>query len=88
MSMGELLNLQNNNTLRITLYNNWPELKTILPPRSEVQKESLVTEGMSFGDTGVIVLLANRNNLLGVTMHETVHLTNLDQLLYLDLKLE
>lgn len=71
--MSELFAMKSDNSIRITLYNSWQELKTILPPRSEVQENSLITEGMSFGDTGVIILLGNRDNILGVTMHETVH---------------
>ncbi|MBH51770.1 MAG: hypothetical protein CL785_01270 [Chloroflexi bacterium] len=75
LSISQLLGLKSDKPLRITVYNNWKELKAILPPRSEVQEESLITEGMSFGDTGVIVLLGNRDAIIGITMHETVHFT-------------
>jgi len=59
--------------LRITLYNSWDDMRVALPPRSQVQEESLVSEGVSFGETGVILVLGSNSNAVGVTSHETAH---------------
>lgn len=71
--MGALMGVSVEGPLRITLYNDWAEMRTALPPRSQVQEESLITEGVSFGDTGVILVLGSVPDVEGVTAHETTH---------------
>lgn len=72
-SMGALMGVTDVGPVRMTMYNNVTEMRFALPPRSKVQEESLVTEGVSFGDTGVILVLGSTPRVDGVTAHETVH---------------
>ena len=59
--------------IRMTMYNDVAEMRDALPTTSEVQERSLITEGVSFGDTGVILVLGTTPRVDGVTSHETVH---------------
>ncbi|MQF83161.1 hypothetical protein FIM02_03245, partial [SAR202 cluster bacterium AD-802-E10_MRT_200m] len=72
-NMMELMDLTIKEPLKITLYNNIKDMQSALPPRSAVQQEALIVEGMSFGDTGVILVLGSVPRLSGVTSHEAVH---------------
>jgi hypothetical protein len=71
--MGELMGVTDTGPLRLTLYNGVTEMRVALPTTSAVQEESLITEGVSFGDTGVILVLGSTPRVEGVTSHETVH---------------
>ena len=71
--VGALIGTAAEGPVRLTLYGTWDEMRTALPPRSQVQEATLVTEGVSFGSTGVVLLLGDLPNLEGVTAHETVH---------------
>jgi len=72
-TMGELMGVTDTSPLRMTMYNGVTEMRVALPTTSAVQEESLVTEGVSFGDTGVILVLGSTPRVEGVTSHETVH---------------
>ncbi|MCY4623434.1 MAG: peptidase MA family metallohydrolase [Chloroflexi bacterium] len=71
--MGALMGVEERDTLRLTVYNSIGDMRDALPPRSEVQEGTLVTEGVSFGDTGVVLLLGGNPDVEGVAAHETVH---------------
>lgn len=71
--MGSLMGVPERDTLRLTVYNSVTAMREALPPRSAVQEETLVTEGVSFCDTGVVLLLGGNPELEGVAVHETVH---------------
>ena len=71
--MGALMGIEETDTLRLTVYNSIGAMRRALPPRSEVQEGVLVTEGVSFGDTGVVLLLGGNPEVEGVAAHETVH---------------
>ena len=71
--MGELMGVEDRGTLRLTVYNSIGDMRRALPPRSRVQESVLVTEGVSFGDTGVVLLLGGNPEVEGVAAHETVH---------------
>ena len=71
--MGNLMGVTDPDTLRLAVYNSIPAMREALPPTSQVREESLVTEGISFGDTGVVLLLGGNPELEGVAAHETVH---------------
>jgi len=73
VNMGRIIGVKPNSLLRITMYSTLADMRAALPPRSNVQEETLMVEGMSFGDTGVILLLGNRFNTTGVAAHETTH---------------
>ena len=71
--MGDLMGVTDTGPIRLTLYNSVTEMRVALPTTSAVQEESLITEGVSFGDTGVILVLGSTQRVEGVTSHETVH---------------
>ena len=71
--MGALMGVTETDTLRLTMYNDIAAMRRALPPRSRVQEGTLVTEGISFGDTGVVLLLGSNPEVEGVAAHETVH---------------
>ena len=72
-TMGELMGITDIGPIRLTLYNSVTEMRVALPTTSVVQEEALITEGVSFGDTGVILVLGSTPRVEGVTSHETVH---------------
>lgn len=72
-TMGDLMGVTDTGPLRMTMYNGVTEMRVALPFTSAVQEESLITEGVSFGDTGVILVLGSAPRVEGVTSHETVH---------------
>ena len=71
--MGNLMGVTEPGTFRLVVYNDVAAMRRALPPRSQVQEGTLVTEGISFGDTGVVLLLGGNPELEGVAAHETVH---------------
>jgi hypothetical protein len=71
--MGALMGVQEHQPLRLTLYNTWSEMRQALPPKSQVQESTLITEGTLFPDTGVILVLGSIPRVAGVTSHEVVH---------------
>ncbi len=72
-TMGALMGVTDTGPIRMTMYNDAEEIRVALPTSSEVQERSLVTEGVSFGDTGVVLVLGTTPRVDGVTSHETVH---------------
>ena len=73
IDMGALMGVTETDTLRLVMYNSIGHMRRALPPRSQVQEETLVTEGVSIGDTGVVMLLGSNPEVEGVAAHETVH---------------
>ena len=73
VQMSDLMGIEERDTLRLTVYNTISAMRDALPPRSVVQEGTLVTEGISFGDTGVVLLLGGNPEVEGVAAHETVH---------------
>ena len=71
--MGALLGVEVEEPLKLTLYNNFRDMRGALPPRSEVQESSLIIQGVSFGGTGVVLVLGDVAQVKGVTAHEVVH---------------
>ena len=71
--MGALLGVQVEEPLKLTMYNNFRDMRGALPPRSQVQESSLIIEGVSFGSTGVVLVLGDIARVKGVTAHEVVH---------------
>ena len=57
--MGALLGVAVEEPLKLTMYNNFREMRVALPPRSQVQESSLIIEGVSFGSTGVVLVLGD-----------------------------
>ena len=71
--MGALIGVEVQRPLRLTMYNSWAEMRQALPPRSQVSEASLITEGVHFPSTGVVLILGSGPRVAGVTSHELVH---------------
>ncbi len=71
--MGALIGVEVQRPLRLTMYNSWAEMRQALPPRSQVSEAALITEGVHFPSTGVVLILASAPRVAGVTSHELVH---------------
>ena len=72
--MGPLLGAGVDEPIRITMYNNWPEMRPALPPASEVSQRELITEGQAHSPEGVLLVLGGAPRASGITSHEVVHI--------------
>ncbi len=72
--MGPLLGAGVEDPIRITMYNNWPEMREALPPTSEVSRRELITEGQAHSPEGVLLVLGGAPRASGVTSHEVTHI--------------
>lgn len=69
----KLFGLTEVSPVRLTLYNNWRDMVTALPPTSRTQRGELITEGTTFSNFGIILLLADDAQVRGLASHEMVH---------------
>ncbi|MCY3543776.1 MAG: peptidase MA family metallohydrolase [Chloroflexi bacterium] len=72
--MGPLLGAGVDDPIRITMYNNWPEMRPALPPASEATRRELITEGQAHSPEGVLLVLGGATSASGVTSHEVTHI--------------
>lgn len=72
--MGPLLGAGVDEPIRITMYNNWPEMRPALPPASEVSRRELITEGQAHSPEGVLLVLGGAPRASGVASHEVTHI--------------
>mgnify|MGYP002869389466 CR=1 FL=1 len=72
-SISALLGIAPSSDIHITLYNTSGDMRNALPPRSAIQEDALIIEGMYFPETNVILVLADTRRVVGVTSHEIVH---------------
>ena len=72
--MGPLLGAGVDDPIRITMYNNWPEMRPALPPASEVSRRELITEGQAHSPEGVLLVLGGAPRASGVAAHEATHI--------------
>lgn len=79
-SISAILGIDPSSDIHMTLYNTSDDMKDALPPRSAIQEDALVVEGMYFPETNVILVLADTRRVVGVTSHEIVHFL-IDQVL-------
>ena len=73
-TMGPLLGAGVDDPIRITMYNNWPEMREALPPASEVTRRELITEGQAHSPEGVLLVLGGAPRASGVASHEVTHI--------------
>ena len=71
--IGALMGVEVQEPLRLTMYNSLGGMRDALPPRSQVQEGALITQGVHFPGTGVILILGEVSGVNGVTSHEVVH---------------
>ncbi len=72
--MGPLLGAGVDEPIRITMYNNWPEMRGALPPSSVVMRRELITEGQAHSEEGVLLVLGGSRRARGVAAHEATHI--------------
>ncbi|MSQ11681.1 MAG: hypothetical protein EXR48_03130 [Dehalococcoidia bacterium] len=68
-----LFGLETVSPVRLTLYNNWSDMQTALPPTSRTQRGELITEGTTFSQYGIILLIADDPGVRGLASHEMTH---------------
>lgn len=72
--MGPLLGAGVDDPIRVTMYNNWPEMRAILPPSSIATRRELITEGQAHSEEGVLLVLGGARRARGVASHEATHI--------------
>ena len=72
--MGPLLGAGVDDPIRITMYNNWPEMRAALPPASETTRRELITEGQAHSPEGVLLVLGGAPRASGIASHEVTHI--------------
>ena len=72
--MGPLLGAGVDEPIRITMYNNWTEMRPALPPASETSRRELITEGQAHSAEGVLLVLGGAARASGVASHEVTHI--------------
>ena len=73
-NMGPLLGAGVDAPIRITMYNNWPEMRPALPPDSVTTRRQLITEGQAHSPEGVLLVLGGAPRASGVASHEVTHI--------------
>ena len=73
-NMGPLLGAGVDDPIRITMYNNWPEMRPALPPDSVTTRRELITEGQAHSPEGVLLVLGGAPRASGVASHEVTHI--------------
>lgn len=73
-NMGPLLGAGVDDPIRITMYNNWPEMRPALPPDSETTRRELITEGQAHSPEGVLLVLGGAPRASGIASHEVTHI--------------
>ena len=72
-SIGDLLQINSPERLTITVYDKFSHMRDALPPRSSIQENQLIVEGVFFRASNVILILGGQRDTSVVTSHETVH---------------
>ena len=73
-TMGPLLGAGVDEPISVTMYNNWPEMRSALPPTSATLRRELVTEGQAHSEEGVLLVLGGARRARGVAAHEVTHI--------------
>ncbi len=73
-NMGPLLGAGVDDPIRITMYNNWPEMRPALPPDSVTTRRELITEGQAHSPEGVLLVLGGAPRASGIASHEVTHI--------------
>ena len=71
--MSKVLGVDSSEEIRLVMYNNNKDMLNALPYSSSATRASLITEGIYFGGTGILLLLGGNTGYKGVASHEVVH---------------
>jgi len=72
--MGPLLGTEDNEPIRVTMFNNVKEMLDALPPGSATVGRELVTEGQAFSEMGTLLTLGSGQLAEGTASHEMMHI--------------
>ena len=72
--MGPLLGADLEKPIRVTVYNNVPEMLDALPPGSPTIRRDLITEGQAFVRFGTLLVLGGASRPRGTASHEVMHI--------------
>ncbi|MCS7206858.1 MAG: peptidase MA family metallohydrolase [Dehalococcoidia bacterium] len=70
---GPVLGVETFNPVTVVVYTTYRDMLPALPPTSRTVRTQLVTEGTTFADQGVIVMLASGPAVRGIASHEAMH---------------
>lgn len=70
---GPVLGVETSRPVTVTVFTTYRDMLPALPPTSRTVRTELVTEGTTFADQGVIVMLATGPAVRGIASHEAMH---------------
>jgi|FaiFalDrversion2_1042247.scaffolds.fasta_scaffold01098_3 hypothetical protein len=70
---GPVLGVEVDRPVTVTVFTTYRDMLPALPPASRAVRTQLVTEGMTFADKGVILMLAANPAVRGIASHEAMH---------------
>lgn len=70
---GPVLGVETTRPVTVTVFTTYRDMLPALPPTSRTVRTQLVTEGTTFADQGVIVMLAASPAVRGIASHEAMH---------------
>ena len=73
-NMGPLLGIDDLGPIRIVFYNNYRDMSSALPFRSQAVRQDLLTQGQAFPEERVLLVLGNDTTVTGITSHELTHI--------------
>lgn len=71
--MSKVIGIDTSEEIRLVMYNNNKDMLVALPYSSSATRASLITEGIYFGGTGILLLLGDNTGYRGVASHEVIH---------------
>ncbi|GBD10526.1 hypothetical protein HRbin23_00170 [bacterium HR23] len=70
---GPVLGVETSRPVTVTVFTTYRDMLPALPPTSRTVRTELITEGTTFADQGVIVMLASGPAVRGIASHEAMH---------------
>jgi len=71
--MAPLLGADDEEPVRVTVYNSWDEMRDAIPPSTSIVGRRVITEGQAFTNIGTLLVLGSRS-AVGTASHEMAHI--------------
>lgn len=71
--LSPLLGADEDEPVRVTVYNTWDEMRHAIPPSSAAVGRRIITEGQAFTNIGTLLVLGSRS-AAGTASHEMAHI--------------
>lgn len=71
--MAPLLGADDEEPVRVTVYNSWDEMRDAIPPTTSIVGRRIITEGQAFTNIGTLLVLGTRS-AVGTASHEMAHI--------------